>query len=142
MNKNIIPIFLASDNNYAPFVATTICSIVKNTSSFTDFYILDGGISLSNKYKIEIMKEEFKNFSIKYYDMSNFALERFPNIKHYSLNTFSRYFIPELENKLNKILYLDVDIIVRGDIAELFNQDLANYPVGTVEEVIILMLVF
>ena len=39
-----IPIFLSSDNNYAPFVATTIASICDNTKSFCDFYILDGGI--------------------------------------------------------------------------------------------------
>ena len=36
-----IPIFLSSDNNYAPFVATTIASVCDNTKSFCDFYILD-----------------------------------------------------------------------------------------------------
>ena len=39
-----IPIFLSSDDNYAPFVATTIASICDNTKSFCEFYVLDGGI--------------------------------------------------------------------------------------------------
>ena len=47
-----IPIFLASDNNYAPFVATTIASICDNTKSFCNFYILDGGISKKIRIKL------------------------------------------------------------------------------------------
>lgn len=129
-----IPVFLASDNNYAPFVATTICSIVKNTKSFVDFYVLDGGISKKNKQKIESLKNQFNNFAIEFLDMSDAQLERFPNVQHYSVNAFSRYFIPELKPELNKILYLDVDIIVKGDIAKLYGQNLENYPLGAVLE--------
>jgi len=59
-----IPIFLSSDNNYAPFVATTIASICDNTKSFCDFYILDGGIEEENKEKIftfiEMLKKTIK----------------------------------------------------------------------------------
>lgn len=51
-----IPIFLSSDNNYAPFVATTIASICDNTKSFCDFYILDGGIEEENKEKFVSLK--------------------------------------------------------------------------------------
>lgn len=129
-----IPIFLASDDNYAPFVSTTIISIVKNTNSFINFYILDGGILEWNKQKIISLKKDFNNFNVEFLDMKNSGLERFPNIRHYSLNTFSRYFIPEMKPDLDKILYLDVDIIVKSDIAELYNQDLENYPVGAVLE--------
>lgn len=39
-----IPVFMASDDNYSPFISTTIISIIKNTSSNIDCYILDGGI--------------------------------------------------------------------------------------------------
>lgn len=44
-----IPIFLSSDNNYAPYIAIAIASICDNTKSFCNFYILDGGISKENK---------------------------------------------------------------------------------------------
>lgn len=129
-----IPIFLASGNAYAPFVATTITSIVKNTESFIDFYILDGGISKINKQKILKIKNKYDNFSVDFIDMKYARLDRFPNIGHYSLNTFSRYFIPDLKPDLNKILYLDVDIIVKDDISKLYSQDLENYPIGAVLE--------
>jgi len=129
-----IPVFLASDDNYAPFLATTMYSILQNTKSFIDFYILDGGISKISKDKIVRSLENFTNKSLTYFDMSKCGLERFPNLKHYSLNTFSRYFIPDLVPAIDKAIYMDVDIIVKGDVAELYHIDLGDYPLGAVLE--------
>ena len=61
-----IPIFLPSDNNYAPFLATTVVGILKNTKSFIDFYVLDSGISEENQEKIRSLKNFFPNFSIEF----------------------------------------------------------------------------
>jgi len=129
-----IPVFLASDNNYSPFVATTILSIIKNTKSFISFYVLDGGIHQSNKRKILSLSRKYKNFSVEFINMKTFELKKFPDIKHYTTNAFSRYFIPELKPDLKKVLYLDVDIIVTGDIAELYNQELGEYSIGAILE--------
>lgn len=129
-----IPVFLASDDNYAPFVATTIYSILENTNHNIDFYILDGGITNTSKQLIETSLSVFPHKNIKYFDMQKYGLERFPNIKHYSLNAFSRYFIPEIAKDLQKVIYLDVDIIVKGDIADLYQQDLEGYPLAAVLE--------
>ena len=61
-----IPIFLSSDNNYAPFIETTIASICDNTKSFCEFFILDGGITKENQEKICKLKNEFNNFNITF----------------------------------------------------------------------------
>ncbi len=129
-----IPIFLASDENYAPFLCTTLYSILEHTKSFIDFYVLDGGIEANSKGLIEKSLRQFNNYSIKYFNMTEFDLERFPNIRHYSLNTFSRYFIPQLTPDIEKAIYIDVDVIVNGDIAELYNIDLENFALASVPE--------
>lgn len=129
---DIIPIFLASDEKYAPFLCTTMYSILEQTNSFIQFYVLDGGIKSKDLIKQSL--KSFKNYSIEYLDMSNFNLERFPNLKHYSLNTFSRYFIPELKPDLKKVIYLDVDIIIKSDIRNLYDIDLEDYAIGAVPE--------
>lgn len=129
-----IPIFLASDENYAPFLCTTMYSILNNTSSFIEFHILDGGIAEKSKNLIKQSLKKFNNYSTKYHDMSGYGLERFPNVRHYSLNTFSRYFIPELVPELDKVLYIDVDVVVNGDIAELYNIDLEDKALAAVPE--------
>ena len=136
MNNKRIPIFLSSDNNYAPFVATTIASICDNTKSFCDFYILDSGISEENKDKICELKQQFDNFSIEFLNVN--SEEEFRNLNYYNaedyitLSTYNRFLIPKLKPDLKKILYLDVDIVVFGDIAELYNQDLEDYALGAV----------
>lgn len=129
-----IPIFLATDENYAPYACATMYSILKNTKSNIEFNILDGGISTQSKKNIKSSLKTFKNFSIKYHDMSKYCLNRFPEIRHYSINAFSRYFIPQISPDLEKALYLDVDIIVTGDITELYSQDLGGYPLAAVLE--------
>lgn len=129
-----IPIFLASDDNYAPYVCTMMFSILDNTKTKINFYVLDGGITNKSKKLIKESLKCFKHYTVEYIDMKNYGLEKFPNLRHYSLNTFSRYFIPKIKPKLGKILYMDVDIIVKGDIAELYNHDLGEYPLGAILE--------
>lgn len=130
---NNIPIFLASDNNYAPFVATTIASICKNTDSFCAFYILDGGISQENQDRIASLKSKFDNFSLEFVKIDaekyfkNFIVESYITIA-----TYYRFVIADLFPELHKVLYLDVDIIAKGNIADLYNIDLEGYILGAV----------
>ena len=131
-----IPIFLSSDDNYSPFVATTIASICDNTKSFIDFYVLDSGISEQNKKKIEELKQSFSNFSIEFIKVD--TKKYFKNIdynntsKYVSISTYNRFLIPYVKPQLNKVIYLDVDIIANMDISELFNIDLGNFSIGAV----------
>ena len=46
---------------------------------------------------------------------------------------FFRYFIPQFV-KEEKALYLDSDIIVRGDIEELFLTDMTDIPIKAVQD--------
>lgn len=133
-----IKIFLSSDNNYAPFVATTIASICDNTKSFCDFYVLDGGITQENQEKICKLKEQFNNFSIEFikidYDkfLKNFEYKN--KSTHVSISTYNRFFIEQLKPNINRVIYLDVDIIALGDIKELWIQDLKNKTVGIIKD--------
>ncbi len=129
-----IPIFLASDNTYAPHVAVTIASICANTNSFIEFYILDGGITEENKVKIQALKSNFANFSIEFLFVD--VLKEFEKMPTYdtseyiTLSTYNRLLITKLKPQLGKVIYLDVDIVLKGDIKELFDIDLENYALG------------
>ena len=128
-----IPVFLSSDNNYAPFVATTMASILDNTKSFVEFYVLDGGISEENKEKIYSLKNKFNNFSVEFMQIDPnevFKSIDYRNNEYISLSTYNRFLIPELKPELGKVLYLDVDIVVLGDVAELYAIDLEGFALG------------
>lgn len=136
METKKIPVFLASDDNYASFIATTVVSILENTNAFIEFYILDSGISEENKRRIAEANKRFKNFSIEYVEINiqelfgNFPL----HVKEHTLNVFSRYLIPQIKPELKKVIYLDVDIIVKGDLGELYDISLDGYHLGAIPE--------
>ena len=128
-----IPIFCATDENYAPFASLMIRSLLSYTKSFVDFYIMDGGVKKKTKKMIKKDLENYPNKNIYYVDMSAYDLKQFPcseKFARFSENAFSRYFIPEIVPNLKKAIYMDVDIIVKQDILELFNQDLNGHPIG------------
>jgi lipopolysaccharide biosynthesis glycosyltransferase len=130
-----IPIFLASDDNYAPFVATTIASICDNTNSFIDFYILDGGITTKNQERIEKLIEKFNNFSIDFINIdTEKEFKEFKTTSYISMAAYNRFLIPQLKPNLKKVIYLDIDIIVLGDIKELYEQSLDGFAVGTIDD--------
>lgn len=131
--KNGISIFLSSDNNYAPFVATTICSIMDNTSSYVNFYILDGGISSENIEKIKKVKEKFLNFSIEFIEIdTKKEFKNFPTRLHFSIDMYTRFLIPELRPDLKKVIYSDVDVIFNDDVQKLLDERLDNHVIGAV----------
>ena len=132
-----IPIFLSSDNNYAPYMAATIVSIVENTDSFINFYILDGGISDENIEKISSMGKNYDNCSLEFIkiDVEKIFFSMKDDNKgcpHVTLSTFNRFLIPDLKPDLKKVIYLDTDIIANGDIKRLYEQDLGQYALGAV----------
>ena len=134
MNKEKINICLSSDDNFAPYLLTTITSILKNANEEDDiyFYIIDNGISLPNKEKLLNLKS-IKEFYVSFASLNNEDINKYTNWinmnKHssYSVSTYSILSIPNLFPDIDKILYLDCDLIVIKSLKELFNYDIDNY---------------
>ncbi len=138
VKKIDIPIFLASDDNYAPYLAAAIASILDNTKSNCNFYILDNSIGNINKEKILDLKNEFKNFSIEFIKVDykkEFSSIKYKNhAEHITIATYNRFLIPKLKPDFKKVLYLDADVIAFGDIKSLYEIDLEGYSLAAVEE--------
>lgn len=133
MNTHI-PVFLASDDNYAPFVATTIASVCYNTTSFVHFYILNDDITLFHQRQIASLKKNFKNFDLTFIPLdTNQHFASLPFCNGLTKASYSRLLIPELAKDLEKAIYSDVDIISLGDIAELYEQDLGLHILGATD---------
>ena len=128
-----IPVFLASDDKYAPFVATTMASILSNTKSFINFYILDDNITDKNKRKIKKISRIFKNFSIEYIQVDTERhFESLPSLPYISKSMYSRIMIPILKPDLGKIIYSDIDVAFTDDIKKLYETDIENHTIGAV----------
>ncbi len=149
MNK--ITIAFAVDNNYAELLAVAILSILKNANkdSFLDFKILHNNLTNDNQNIILKSAQTFHNCSFEFINSDSFTkkfdLDKYINNRedyNYITNaTYYRFFLPRLFPDLDKILYLDIDIVVLKDLWELFNTDLTNYIAGVVKDTLINILI-
>ena len=125
--NNSITICFSSDNNYAPYLAVAVYSLVHNSSNnnFYEIYIIADNISLENKSKILQMFNNNDNIIIKFINIYPYLKNIDKNIfhidGHFTISTYYRFFIPRIFNNFNKILYLDSDIIILDDVEKLFN---------------------
>lgn len=134
-----IPIFFATDANYAPFLAVSLNSLLKNASKdyFYKIYVLTTSLDASIQERIKKVLTE--NSSIEFISLKN-ELDKIQDLFHlrdyYSKETYYRFFIPDLFPDYEKVLYLDCDIIVLDDISKLYNTDINDYyAAAAVEEV-------
>ncbi len=121
-----IDVLLVSDANYAAFLATTIISILKNAAPEDElrFHIVDGGLKASDKEKIEELKKT-RPFELRFYtpDLSQYLPRllgatgtAFPLLVNSRL--FAARFLP---NSINKIIYMDVDVVVLKSLRDFWN---------------------
>lgn len=130
----IIPICLASDQNYVQHLCVTMASILVNAkeSDTIRFYILEQGFQDKDKIAIERLRS-IRSFEIYYINVSDKILTTCPikETDRISVATYFRLFIPELIPNEDKIIYLDCDLIVRHSLDELYQIDMAeNYMLG------------
>lgn len=131
--KKHIPIFYSCDEKYAPLAMISMASILFNTKSYIDFYVLHNNVTEKTINKFYMLSDKFHNFSLKFINVN--TSEYFDKIElrnHVTNSCFSRFLIPSLEPKLDKVIYLDCDTIILQDIEQLYNQELNGYPLGAV----------
>lgn len=138
--KPIIPIFFSTDDNYLPFLAVSIRSMLHNASPDYHYaiHILNSGLDHTRVAPILEMRRE--NAEIHLVDVSH-ALrpiaERLNLRDYYTVSIYFRLFIASMFPQYHKAIYLDADIAVNGDIAELYQIPLGAHIVGAVSDDII-----
>ena len=142
-NNNVIPIFMAVDNNYIPFLGVALKSIIDNVSQQNRYEIkvLYTSVTEENKKKIEEYQTEnvgieFVNLSYKLQEIQ----EKLYTRNYFSNTTYFRLFISELYPDYDKAVYIDSDTITLVDIARLYNTEMgdnliAGIPDGAVQAI-------
>ncbi len=135
--KQTVPVFFAVDDKYVPFLTIALDSLKAYASNGNryDIYVLTTGISESGK--LAVKKRESDDLTVRFVDV-NEKLERVSESLHlrdyYSMATYYRIFIAGMFPELDKAVYIDSDIILRADIAELYETELGDNLVGAVPD--------
>lgn len=148
MIKQTINIAYTVDDKYVDYMGVSIYSLKKNRSKdyFYNVYVLynKGNISKENKQRIYSLEET--DFKIQFVDVEKNLKQLEGKLKtrdYYSLTTYYRLFIPLIFPDIDKMLYLDSDTLILGDVSELYNTELGdNYLAGTTDEAVLAIPLF
>jgi lipopolysaccharide biosynthesis glycosyltransferase len=128
------------DNHYAILLAALIKSIEVNhhSSEKIEFYIVEDLITNTNKTRINKSVKDTQKINIHWLPMKTCLPEnaKIPLDKSsLPLNIYTRLFIPHFMPKhIEKVIFLDVDMIVLEDISKLWLTDLNDKIVGAVQD--------
>lgn len=143
IHKNkVIPVFLTISDDYAPYAACAIASLIKhsNTKKHYRVVILYDKLSFRNYFRLR--KLVTKNCEIQFHKITHSLYLR-TIINHCAKRTgagdffssavyYYRSFIARLYPMYNKAIYIDSDTILLDDIANLFDIDLGDNIFGAV----------
>ena len=138
--KETIHISVASNNNYVALTAALIKSIICNhlSNELLIFYVINDKISKRNKDKITTLSSG--DVQIKWIDPDKILPEKidYPlDNSSYPSTAFLRLLAPYImAQDVEKLIYLDVDMIVLGDVSELWHLDLKGYPIAAVIDLV------
>ncbi len=135
-NKNI-PIVLGADDKYIPYIATLIKSIEINSDNSYNYDFLIFNTNIKEESKTRLIEEfcDKKFINIRFLDVGRyFKKGNFFTYGHFSLENYYRLVIWDILKHYDKVIYLDSDLVVNGDIVELFKIDVENYYVAAAKD--------
>lgn len=124
------------DANFVPHLATMLLSLVENNErhSLRIFVLCDG--SLPGHEKLVTMLRGHRA-ELSLISVEESLIEKLFVHYHFSRAIYMRLLMGELlPREIDRLLYLDCDLIVRGDIGELWDTELDAKTIGAVREVL------
>ena len=134
MSKNIVPIVFCFDENMELAAGVCITSLLENAypTTFYDIYILHSDHCSFEHRQINDLPEIYKNCSLTYRSVGK-AFDTAFEIRGITVAAYYRLLIPEIVPEYDKILYMDVDIIFRDDLFNIYQStDMDGYYVAGV----------
>lgn len=124
----------ATDDNYAVHLATVFLTIIEaHPSDFSaSFHVLDCGISAQHKEALRVVVSD-SQCTIHFHEVQQDLSLGASTPDYISPATLARLLLPSLLAGVDKVLYLDIDISVLGDLRPLWDTDLTGYSAALAE---------
>lgn len=136
MQNPVIPIFFTVNEGYAPYLDCAIRSMAENASKDNEYviHVLHQDLTDESIEKIKTgIRPPFSVEFTKMEDEFHGIVAREENklrCDYFTLTIYFRIFIADMFPQYDKGIYVDSDIIVPGDISELYKIDLEGNIIG------------
>ncbi|MDE5565648.1 MAG: hypothetical protein K2I77_01560, partial [Anaeroplasmataceae bacterium] len=119
----MIHICYVINKNYIGQFKVSALSLLKNTKELVTFHILQSDLKLEDKEDLILFFKKY-NSIVQFYELSDELFVGLPKMNQdQSYTAYYKVFIPNVLKNLDKVLYLDADIIINGDIQKLYDID-------------------
>ena len=128
-------ILCATDNNFIPYCGVMLTSLFENNKEVKfNVFIISSGLNKKNITDFAALADLYQQ-KIEFIIVKEELLKNCPirNGDHVSIATYYRIIAPQLlPQNIDKILYLDGDIIINGSIKNLYNTNIDNYALAAI----------
>ena len=149
MNPSTLPITVAfaSDDGYAPYLLVAVSSLLQHLPQkrSCSIVVMDSGISSYYKERLhEIVSHNHTQATLQFLSvalldekLNEFFARRGKKgrVTKWSYTTYYRLFLSDLLPDCHRLFYLDVDILVCDDLSKVFDMDMEDKSVATVQDV-------
>lgn len=135
--KELIPVVFSTDDNYIAYLDVAIASLIANASPDYAYRLIVLNTGLQPKNIAKVKQHERPGVAIDFVDITpsvEHIKANLKNVYHFSVATYYRLFIASLFPQYDKIIYLDCDLVVLGDISQLYHVDLGVNILGAAPE--------
>ena len=131
--QTTIDILLCIDNKYVMPCGVTILSICENNKSYDiHFHIIENGVSEDNKKLLRRQVASYDKY-ISFYSVDISLLKGLPILNRFHISIYFRLLMADfLPCYIDRVLYLDSDLVVRGDIGKLWRINMDNIAMAAV----------
>ena len=130
--EKVFPVVFSVDQAFIPVLGVCLQSLT-DTASDENIYEICIFYRRLERDSIRLMEERYsgKNIRIRFVNVTRYVFRyRLEAKEHITTPTYYRCLIPELLPHCSRVLYLDCDIIIKTDIAKLFETELGSCLLG------------
>ncbi len=136
-----IPVFYTISDNYTPYAAVSIQSLIDHVDPNKDYTITLLVQNISDMHKKDLEDLSTKNVHVNIFHIDDEMVapihnseENYLRAQFFTISIFYRLFIPNLFPQYDKAVYLDADTIICTDIAELYNTEIGDNMFASVPD--------
>lgn len=124
LHENAVELAFALDQNLADYLPAVLHSVAANTTRPTNVNLIYRG--LDQDY-LTTLVAAFPEMAFQLFDFSRIDYGNdLRLLSHTTQATLDRLYLPELLPNAGKIIYLDIDLLVRADLSSIFDLDLGD----------------
>ena len=135
--ESVIPLVFACNENYAPYASVAIQSVLENVGAgrFYRVYVLHAGLTDDTIRLLESIKAP--QLTVRCLNVEPLVESKGTQLHvcgHFSKEAYFRLLIPEVFSAFSRVVYLDCDLVVNRDIADILPPDMGDKLLGAVRD--------